>query len=192
LYRAASALLFIGDRDRYRLSCKAMLRQFADTQDPYDAERTAKAALFGDALPDDREQLARLAEVAVNKGHDAGGYVYFRFTRGLAAYRLGRYEEALNWLDRSGIDPTHRAQLAGEFALGASYDVLTAMALCRTGRADEARKILATVIPTVNANYGLDTDPGLRHDWLLCRILADEAEGLLADVFKKPRENAKR
>jgi len=190
--RAASALLFIGDRDRYRLTCKAMLRQFRDTQDPFDADRTAKAGLIGDELPDDRAQFARLAEVADNKGQDIPAYVYFRLTRGLAAYRLGRFEEALHLLDRSGLNPSRRAQLDRSPECQALYDVLTAMALCRTGRASEARRILATVIPAVNANFALDTDPGPRHDWLLCRILADEAEGLLADVAKKPRENAKR
>ena len=169
-----------------------MLRQFGNTQDPFDAERTAKAGLIGNELPDDRAQFARLAEVAVNKGQDFDAYNYFRCTRGLAAYRLGRYEEALHWLDRSGLDASRRAQLAGQFECRALYDLLTAMALCRTGRADEARRILATVIPVVNANFALDTDPGPRHDWLLCRVLADEAEGLLADVSEKLPENAKR
>jgi hypothetical protein len=92
------ALLFLrdGDREGHRRWCEAMLKRFADTDDPMLMERTAKACLLSPRPPGDPAGLTRLVDGALKKGTKHGYFKYFQTAKGLAELRAGNYPAAVD------------------------------------------------------------------------------------------------
>lgn len=128
----AVAALLAGDERTYREVCVRMIAEHGTTADPVTAERTAKVCLLApDALADPTPAL-RLAKLTVNSRETD---LWFRLVQGMAEFRSGHPEAAIQWLEPvlSG-DELHAATLAGYF---------TSMAQHRLNAAEQARTTLA-------------------------------------------------
>jgi eukaryotic-like serine/threonine-protein kinase len=117
---------------------------------------------------DELEKAADLAERAVAAGRKGRefSYPYAVFAKGLAAYRLGRFDEAI-------------ALMSGEAAraesMGPAPRLVTAMAQHQTGQRDKALKTLATAVVSHDwsASKADSRDPWMIH------VLRREAEALI-------------
>jgi serine/threonine protein kinase/tetratricopeptide (TPR) repeat protein len=182
--QSACAHLFIGDEAGYRDLCRRMLRQFSRESDARVHDRIAKTCLAG---PDSMNDLTPVVEMAqtnikpeVLKNVPAPGEVtmLFRLCAGMAEYRVGNYQGALDDLDdatvsRLSIEPRATAVL------------FRAMAKYRMHHADEARPELDrahemfTKISSPNAPV-IEADATIQ-DWLICQAVRREADGLISD-----------
>jgi serine/threonine-protein kinase len=165
----AELCLFLGDEKEYRRARRDLLARFGAATDPAVAERTARACLLLPAPEDELRQAAALAQRAVAAGPPSGQewvYPYFLFAKGLADYRLGRYDDAL-------------AVMSGEAAkaqyLGPSQRLITALALSRKGQKDEPLKTLAAAV--VSYDWSAAKADRLEH-WI-AHVLRREAEALI-------------
>jgi len=184
-YGHAELCLFLGHEEDYRRNRRVLLDRFGDTTDLAVAERTARACLLLPASGDDLDRAAALADRAAAAGPTHGYYGYFMATKGLADYRRGRFDAA--------IDALHQA---GEKAawMPVTRPVL-AMALYRSGRTQEAREALAAALQNCDWDEAKadDQDKWIAH--VLCReaeelIVPDLAAFLKGDY--QPQDNAER
>ena len=101
-YGYAELCLFLGRDEDYRRNCPALLDRFGDTADPSIAERTARACLLLPASGDDLERAAALADRAAAAGPTHQYYNFFLAAKGLADYRRGRFDAAVDALQQAG------------------------------------------------------------------------------------------
>jgi eukaryotic-like serine/threonine-protein kinase len=185
-YGYAEFCLFLGQEDEYRRARQALLAKFGATTNPHVMERTARACLLRPATEDELRQAVDLAEraVAVGPSKYQGDYAHVLFVQGLAEYRQGRLDRAISLM-------------RGEASrvLGPAPRLVLAMALHRSGQAEEARQTLAAAVlahdwgaSQVNDQYG----------WLF-HVLRREAEGMILpdlpaflDGKYQPRDNDER
>ena len=178
-YFRGCILAHAGQSDAYRAHCRAMLRQFGSTTDPYVADRTAKTCML---LPDATGDLAgqlRLVDVVFARGKDEGAMPWFRLLKGLAEYRQGHYGAAIDWLEQS------RATLENKFVPArATASLLLAMVHHRLGHAERARSLFAEARHSMDRDLpgagAEDLDPVNVEDWLISHVIRREAEDLLA------------
>ena len=125
----------------------------------------------------DAAGLARRAEqvVASEKVH------WHLYVAGLAHYRAGQYDQAVERLRESAtMDPNWNARAMNYPAL--------AMAYHRLGKADEAREALASAEKAIDdwteamVQDPVGTMPILWYDWLECRHFYHEAKQLLTGL----------
>ena len=97
----APLYLALGDYEAYRRHCARMLDRFGASSDPSELERTAKAGLL--VPPPSSEEAARLRSLAATAFEHAGPkhpyYDWYRLALGLADYRAGDPDAALEVLD---------------------------------------------------------------------------------------------
>ncbi len=174
-YHTLAALLAMpGDRPAYEQVCERLVTKFADSTDPYVAERIAQDCLL---LPDSRADLLlmdKLADKAVTAGSGTDGFPYFQACKAMSNYRLGHFSEAIAWGEKA-------AQSSAEFAQAKAYAVM-AMAHWQMGQKDEARAALAkgdTLAPGISSEKGTDDLGESWVAWLMARISLDEATKLL-------------
>ena len=136
--QSACAHLYIGDENGYRDLCRRMLRRFGNSADVLVHDRIAKTCLAG---PDSMNDLTPVVEMARDnnkpgalKNVPAAGALtgLFALCAGMAEYRIGNYQAALDDLgdkteSRLGIEPRATAVL------------FAAMAKYRMHHVDEAR-----------------------------------------------------
>jgi serine/threonine-protein kinase len=162
----AELCLFLGREDDYRRARRDLLKRFGGTTDPYAAERISRACLLKPATGDELRQAVALAERAagVDRSQYASAYPWFLFSRGLAEYRQGRFEQAISTMrgDASRV-------------LGPAPRLVLAMALHRSGHGAKARKTLAAA---VLAHDWRATQARDLHGWI-CHVLRREAEGMI-------------
>jgi tetratricopeptide (TPR) repeat protein len=168
-YGYAELCLFLGREDEYRCARQDLLARFFITDNPYFAERTARACLLRPATGDVLRQAVALARRAAASDPSAhgGNYSWFLFARGLAEYREGKFDQAINTM-RGGA-----SSVSGPLAR-----IVLAMALHRDGQLAEAQKTLAAAVRAFDwtANQARDV-----HPWI-CHLLRREAEGLISPV----------
>jgi tetratricopeptide (TPR) repeat protein len=174
-YRAI-ALFASGQLEAYRDVCHQSLQRFAKTTNPFAADRIAVAYLILPASGPDLETAAKLGETAVSAGSNHQFSIWFRLCKGLAEYRQGRYDGAVDWmqqvLEHAGPIPERDA---------AAWLVL-AMAQHKLKQADPARvslikgrEIINTTMPTLEGrNLGENWD-----DWVIAHALLKEAKALI-------------
>jgi serine/threonine-protein kinase len=165
----AELCLFLGDEDGYRRARTDLLGRFGNSKDPTICERTAKACLLLDGDRAELEMAAALAdraEAAERGGGHEGSYPYDVFAQGLAAYRFGRFDEAI-WLMKGKA-----ASVAGPCP-----SLVVAMALYRKGEIDEARKLLSTTLRA--SDWSRKMGDGEREPYWVAQILRREAEALI-------------
>jgi WD40 repeat protein/tetratricopeptide (TPR) repeat protein len=175
--RRAPLLVMSGDADGYRRHCRAMLERFGETRDPRQADQTAKSCLLlPDAVADPRLPIA-LAERAVADESTRWAEPYFQAVRGLAAYRAGRFDDAIRRLEEN------QQAISGQLYLRELNQALLAMAYHRTNQPEKARKALdeaAGGIDRVLGPAGDKNDLGRGwNDLLNAAIIRREAEALL-------------
>jgi hypothetical protein len=184
-YQTATVLAEVGARAAYRKHCKDMLERFGSLRSPAIAERTAKACLLLPGMDEELKVVAALARVAVKEGADHEYLPYFEATRALADYRQGRLPAAEKQAKKAlgeGNDP---------WAAMVPARLVLAMTLHRRGQTAAARAELerATALLKEKAPT-VERVPTFWQDWVICRLLLREAEGVLARPSEKAKEEA--
>jgi serine/threonine protein kinase/Flp pilus assembly protein TadD len=167
----APLLIQTGDLDGYRSYCERALRQFGQSTEPAVAERIAKDCLILPPPGSSLGTLAKMADVAVAAGPKERAWPYYAFVKGLAEYRQGHFDAAIDWLRKvepTDAVPTRTTQM---------YATL-AMAQFRLGQTDAARASLAEAVKLAETKLA---ERG-RLDWndgLIARFLLREAQALI-------------
>lgn len=159
----AEFCLFLGREDDYREQRHILLETFGDIDSHQAAERIGRACLLLPLAGEEASKAALLIDRALDGGPSpppAWTRPYFLFAKGLAEYRLGRFEGAI-------------VILKGDAApvMGPCPLLITAMAQHRLEREDEARRSLAAAVRSHDWGARADT----RETWIY-HILRREAE----------------
>ena len=162
----AELCLYRGRPEDYRAVCGQLIARFGATEDAQIAERTGRACLLAPVSGKELEAATALIDRALADKNPKPGWIqpYFMVAKGLAEYRHGRLESAISIMDgpaSSALQPAPR--------------LVTAMALFRIGRKEEAHKTLAEAIRSG------DWDPAHAKDrekWIY-HILRREAEAMI-------------
>ena len=162
----AEKCLFLNRPDEYCEARQNLLRRFGKTTDPSIAERTGRSCLFLEATPDELQQATALIDLALNhESPQARGYRhYYRFAKGLAEYRAGRYESASKYVDSDTLR-----------VLGPAPRLLLAMIQHHLNRNEEARQTYETAI----AAFDWNLEKATRADIWRYHLLRREAEAIL-------------
>jgi tetratricopeptide (TPR) repeat protein len=171
--RAALLYAYLGDSAKHLEHCREMLKRFGDTQDPFIAERVAKACLLMPISPDELDRAIQLAERALTLGADTDGQRYFKVNKGLADYRSGRLESASQWIDKG---------LSAEGPLGSNCELASRWVMAMT-QFRLGNKAQVHSWKTRAANWHPPSHDW--HDWLYAEVLRREAEELLGSTASK-------
>jgi hypothetical protein len=171
------AALYLKTRNRsaYEQFCKKLLLQFGDTGNIFVADQVAKACLFLPSSEVDLNAVGHLADIAVTFGaKDEGAMPFFATCKALSEYRLGHFDKAVEWAQRSLNSP--RKEVYPH-----AYGVL-ALANWQLGKKEDARAMHAAgeaLAPRLMPARVAE-DPGTAWlVWLFARIQLDEAESLI-------------
>ena len=162
----AELCLFLGDEAEYRRARSALLAQFGSATDPATAERTGRACLLLPAAEGELAQAVALTERAVaagRPGHEFA-YPYRLFAQGLARYRQGRDDEAIELMSAEAAS-----------AMGPCPRLIIAMALYRMNQQEDARRTLTAAIDS----YDWSISKADNHDAWIAHILRRETEILI-------------
>lgn len=108
-------------------------------------------------------------------GNREGGISHFQTCKALSEYREGRFSEAFEWAEKALNNSEGYARAKGCAVL--------AMAQWRLGQKDAARATLSEgnkLAQDISSNQAVDLGDGWL-DWLVARILLNEATELFAD-----------
>jgi WD40 repeat protein len=171
----ALSLVLTGDREGYRRACASTLERFRGSEHPMVGEAARACLLARDAV-DDPSVARRLAEAAVARDPKA---VWWHYVLGLAEFRDGRYERAIESLEASLRLGT------GWPARSLNFPVL-AMAHQRLNHPDEARRWLERAHGRASGASKQDVKPGQGlgdsaawWDRIEFRLLLREADALI-------------
>ena len=174
-YHTLAALLAMtGDRAAYEQICQRLVTKFADSTNPYVAERIAQDCYL---LPNSGTDLAlmnELADKAVTAGSNTDGFPYFQACKAMSYYRLGNFRQAIIWGEKA-------ATSSADFAQAKAYAVL-ALAHLQLGQTNEAVEALGkgdALAPPVSLEKGSGDLGESWVAWLMARISLDEATKLL-------------
>jgi hypothetical protein len=101
-YNVATLLVTTHNRPDYEQLCHRIPTTFAETTNPYIAQRIAEGCLLLPNSGADLELVDRLATRAVTLGNgDGGGIGYFQACKALSEYREGRFSQAVEWAEKA-------------------------------------------------------------------------------------------
>jgi eukaryotic-like serine/threonine-protein kinase len=172
-FETAIVCLRADDPEAYRRLCRELLENARHTSDPRQADQAAKACLVGGDPALDVALAAELAERAMRLGAGDSVQDFFQLVRGMAAYRTGKHDEALNWL--------RQCEEAGKPYSATTALVFEALALQRLGRPDDARTALEradSIYRNLEARLADSPDGPLGPQWvdvLIFQIARGEA-----------------
>jgi predicted Zn-dependent protease len=176
-HRFALALVLAGDREGYRRACAATLDRLGRSEDPMIGE-AVRACLVGPDSVDDFSVARRLVERGLAR---EPGAPWLYYLLGLADLRAGRYEEAVEQLEKS-------RELGNTWAgTPLNYPAL-AMAHHRLGHRDEARRWLGKAHGRrADPAHGVEAAEALSSsatwwDRIELRLLLREAEAMVLDA----------
>ena len=118
----------------------------------------------------------KLADTAVTRGGGESALPYFQAAKAMSDYRLGRFNEAIEWAEKAVKSPT------AEAAAKAKAFAVQAMANWQLGQKDAAREMLANgdALGPGIAPAHVSEDLGESWvAWLFARISLDEATALV-------------
>ncbi len=174
-YHTLIALLAMaGDKAAYEEFCKRLLTKFANSTNPYIAERMVQDTLL---LPNswmDLNVADKLADTALAIGAGEANLPYFQACKAMSSYRLGHYQEAIDWGERG-------ARITVADAQAKAYAIL-AMAHWQLGEKEKAREALAkgdALAPKFQPSSDTDELGESWVAWLMARISLDEATALI-------------
>ena len=173
----AVVLLAKGDGEGYRRACASLIDRFGQTDDPQVADNVGWLCVQAPDAVAPREEVVRLAKQAVESAKDKVQEHLYLQTLGAATYRAGRFQEAIEHLNK-GIK-AHGKE-------GDAFDWLfLAMAHQRLGHSDEARKWLDRAVQWIDQSTrdhpkddSLGTPIGWA-PWMILKVLRREAESLM-------------
>jgi tetratricopeptide (TPR) repeat protein len=170
-------LLAKGDREGARQSSQRTLDRFAPTNGPDAAARMAMDCLIIPPSGVNSEAAGKLADSAMTL---ASTNVAYQFCKGLAEYRLGRFDAGLNLM----AQPLASTGESWDDRFHIEAWMVMAMAHWQLKQADEANSALAKGVQLAQSKLvGLDSgDLGSSwQDWIICRSLLDEATALIGN-----------
>ena len=181
-------LAHLGERDRYREHCQAMLARWAETTENYQADQTAKTCLLLADSRVDPDRLAKLVQVAVSGDENQPWFEWFLHAKGLHAYRTGRFSEALASCQKSRrrAPSGTQAYIYSQQLIAADW-VVEAMALHRQGEAAAARQSLGEAKRLIDEGFALLDALTLWENSLTAHILYREAETLIEGQKVEPK-----
>jgi tetratricopeptide (TPR) repeat protein len=184
-YCCANLHLYTEDVEGYRRDRQEMQRRFGESPDPLIAERLAKVCFLEPTSDPPTKLSLQLASLAVADTQKHWAHNWFLQVRGLADYRAGKYQSAVDWLRRSQKHSPDNDVGTGCRAIA---HVLLSMAYARAEPAElqKARgelkegivvveRLVAKVGPTSNEHWSI---------WVQLQIFRKEAETLAKG--KKP------
>ena len=162
--------LRLGQIDRYRARCDAMLAQFRGGHSAADADKTAKLCLLLPGATADLGPALELAELALDEGYHSPYEAWFHLVRGLAEFRAERWKEAVGFLEKCRSNPNA--------VLASTGRLVESMALARLGRADEALTALREATSRFEDYVASTGDRDIAGTWadrMIFEILRKEA-----------------
>jgi serine/threonine protein kinase/WD40 repeat protein len=186
-YQLLALLAETGAAEAYRRSGQEMAERFRDppNENLEILERVAKGNLFWAESGADFEQLALLADRALEKSVEANHWVvpYAQLAKGLAEYRRGNYAAAVDWADK-GLKMS-----ATNYPIVVPGNQIKAMALASLGRQQEAQAALELAKKVhLAAQKPVEGWIGGYNDWHMGEIMLREAEAVL--LAKSPPDSA--
>jgi eukaryotic-like serine/threonine-protein kinase len=177
------ALLTVANKDvvEYRHLCQRIVSRFHQTDQPIVADQMAKDCLILPSSGVDLDQVAAMADIAVNRGQLEPAYPFFQCCKALAEYRQGHFDEAVKWAQHASMIPFLYSQAE-------AYAILS-MGQYKLNQADEARtnlmnceKVVQTQFPTLGiSDLNLDW-----RDWIIGHALLSEAQNLIGTNAASP------
>jgi serine/threonine protein kinase len=170
----APLLVITHNQPAYEHLCQNIIATFADTKNPYVADRMAKDCLL---LPDSGvnfQQVDKLVDTALAAGSGDPSMPFFQTCKALSEYRLGHFAEAIKW----GEKPLDSAPIYAQ----AHACAVLAMAHWQLGQKNEARTMLAKGGDLAPRNMPSSIDENSEDAWLawlFARISLDEAAALI-------------
>jgi serine/threonine protein kinase/Flp pilus assembly protein TadD len=173
-YDAADFYLYLGEVDRYRSACEAMLDRFekASEDKPELAKYIVTACGMAPGSVSDFSRVERLALRCVTGTENHAQRRWFLHAKALTDYRSGRNEEAIEWLRRFTPRANGSQLDAGTFAVLAMAHHQVGHVKEAQAALDAARAIVAKEPKDVMRGSGL-------REWLHAELLYREAERLL-------------
>jgi tetratricopeptide (TPR) repeat protein len=171
-YNVAVLSVMTHDPPGYEQLCHKIPITFAETSNPYIAQRIAEGCLLLPNSGADLQLVDRLATRAVTLGNGDG---YFQPCKALSEYRQGGFPGAVEWAEKS--------QKSSEVFARAKGSAILAMAQWRLGLKDAARATFSQgnkLAPDISSTQGVDLGGGWV-DWVVARILLTEATELIAN-----------
>jgi len=187
LYRPQSRLaplcLKLGQADRYRELCHAMLEQFDESTSMSSKYTPIRTCLLQSGAVDDYQPLiAELRAILESKVDSTAATVaHCQTALGIAQFRGGEHPQAIEWLEKA-IEPEPLP-----WPLEVRSLAVLAMAYHASGDEAKARELLdrATQRYDEEAPRPAEDDLGLSwHEWLICDLLLTEAKGRIAAEAK--------
>jgi eukaryotic-like serine/threonine-protein kinase len=171
----AELCLFLGKKEEFRSARSELLARFRDTTEPHVAERVGRACLLLPGSDDELRQAVALTERAKAAADPKYDWArpYFHFAKGLADYRLGRFDEAIAVMSGEAKNTNY---------IGPSSRLVMAMALYRKGNTKEARAALAAAVDS----YDWSPAKADNRDVWIPHILRREAEAIIGAVRAEP------
>ncbi len=167
---ASVLLLLDASKTRYQHFCNEMVSRFDEPPGGYEANIMARVCALGPAADVESATVLRWAAVGVEKESGAPQL----HSLGLAQYRAGKYEEAIQSIVKSKV--------AAPAWSGISQNWLVmAMAHYQLGDVNKANECLATareVIEEPRKAHALGSYPIQFGDWAELQVLMREAENL--------------
>lgn len=172
--RHGVALLLARNVMQYGPWVEEMTRQFEGTDDHYAIERVAKMCVLSKIPVGGKDDVLNLADLSVRRSQGKSWSEYFPSTQAIARYRFEDYKGAME-----------AALISDRINQESHSDDVTAInravvALChiKQGNQEEAQKLLKQVnaqLREIFADSELVRTPGYWHDWMIAKILYDEA-----------------
>jgi serine/threonine protein kinase/tetratricopeptide (TPR) repeat protein len=181
----APLLIVTRAQPAYKQLCQEMLRRFGNTTNSYIADHAAKSCLLSPQSDVDMLLVDKLTDTALAAGEGDICMPLFKMCKGLLMLRLGNFEKAIEWTEKSLNSPFVHAKAQG-------YAIL-AMAHWHLGHKDEARTMLAKGITLAPPTASADAIAQAENKWaarLLARIQLDEASSIIQpSTGEQPSKN---
>jgi hypothetical protein len=174
-YNMAALSAKAHDRPAYEQLCKKIPAAFIGTTNPYIACRIAEGCLLLPNSGADPRSVEQLAIKALTLGNKDVGIGYFQACKALSEFREGRFAQAVEW--------AQQARTNSEVFASAEGCAVLAMAQWRLGLMDAARDTLSEgnkLAPEISSGHPVELGD-LWLDWLVARILLNEATELIAN-----------
>jgi len=189
--RLTPLLVELGDFAGYERFRKATIERHANTENPLAAERVLTTSLLMRADETTLRQLESLRQIAGSSIEvssqmiEVDAAAWRTFTLALTEYRRGNFRLTVDWCERS-LD--YKRDVESRVA---SVNALLAMAHMQLGQTEEASNELSKSRSTVDAVFarGLAAKrkwDGYWFDWVVARILLNEAMALSGEVDGRP------
>jgi tetratricopeptide (TPR) repeat protein len=172
-YQLACVELYLGDDGGYRKAAMGMFDRFGQSNTKTIGERTAKICLLTSQPVGDMQKLTALLDQAMATPATDDLYPWFSLSKSLGEYRAGRFDSALQMLEKAdAVKPA---------AAKATVELIKAMTCQQLKRAGDAKELLASAIGRIDRELTKSDAVTVAgpENWLICQILRREAEQLI-------------